>query len=323
MTVQPTQRLAEFVAGLRFDALPAAVRERTVEVLLDTVACAFLGSGTKESAKVEVLAQAMAGAAGFTVIAGRPQSLVGAVLVNGYQAAVGSANAPEYSLAGQFAPCVVAAALAAAEHRQASGRDLVTAVAAGLEVAMRIERGMNWAPASPVWHAAGIVGPLGSAAAVALLFGGDVLRVRNTLSLSGTQSAGTLVKRDTPTMQFHQARAGVSGMLAALLAETGFNAGSDILNADHGGLFRLCSQDSEPEAAIEDLGTDWLLAAENPPESGRSEVLARFRQAVGTRLLPQEVEQVVEMLAGLERLPELGKLCSKLREAAATAAQEY
>src|SRR5690606_22595933 len=93
VTVQPTQKLAEFVAGLRFDDLPAAVRERTVEVLLDTVACAFLGSATREAAKIEVLAQAMGGAAGFTVIAGRPQALVGAVLVNGYRAAIGSASA--------------------------------------------------------------------------------------------------------------------------------------------------------------------------------------------------------------------------------------
>jgi 2-methylcitrate dehydratase PrpD len=58
-------------------------------------------------------------------------------------------------------PEVVPPALAAAEERGVSGRVLVTALAAGLETAVRVGVGIRY-PAfrERGWHSPGVIGPL-------------------------------------------------------------------------------------------------------------------------------------------------------------------
>ena len=85
MTVQPTRDLAAFFSDLRYESLPASVRERVTDVILDTVASALAGRHGDETAQIEALASAIGGPKTSTVIAGPLQSLAGATLVNGYQ----------------------------------------------------------------------------------------------------------------------------------------------------------------------------------------------------------------------------------------------
>jgi 2-methylcitrate dehydratase PrpD len=54
----PTRDLAIFVAGFADADLPAAIRERTTDILLDAVACALAGHAGDETAQVEPVARA-------------------------------------------------------------------------------------------------------------------------------------------------------------------------------------------------------------------------------------------------------------------------
>ena len=60
--------------------------------------------------------------------------------------------------------------------------------------------------------------------------------MRNAFGLAGSQSAGTFAHWGTPTIKFHQSRGALSGLMAAWLAQTGFEASPDILTAPDGGL---------------------------------------------------------------------------------------
>lgn len=260
MNAQPTRDLATFLAGLRYDALPEAVRERVTEIILDTVASALAGRHGEETAQIEALARAIGGSQSATVIAGPKQSLAGATLANGYQITAVTVCDIHRPTLCHVTPEVVPPALAVAEERNATGRELLVAVAAGLETVVRVGAGMNYpSMRARGWHSPGVIGPFGGAAAVGSLLGFDAGRMQNALSLAGTQSAGTFAHWGTPAVKFHQARGAFSGLMAGLLAAQGFKAGAEILTADDGGLFNVYSDGGDPAAVTADLGEAWLL----------------------------------------------------------------
>ena len=236
------------------------MRERVVDILLDTVASAIAGRRGDETAQIEALAAAIGGPPGSTVIAGPSRSLAGAVLVNGYQVTAVTVCDIHRPTLCHVTPEVVPPALAVAEQRDLGGKQLLVAIAAGLETVVRVGAGMRYpSMRARGWHSPGVIGPFGGAAAVGSLLGLDQARFRNALSLAGTQSAGTFAHWGTPTIKFHQSRGALSGLLAGLLAEQGFPAGPEILTASHGGLFNLYSDGGDPAAAVAGLGEDWLL----------------------------------------------------------------
>lgn len=298
MSEHPTQDLAAFLSQLRYDSLPVSVRERVTDIILDTVASAIAGRHGDETAQVEALALALGGPRTSTVIAAAPNSLAGATLVNGYQVTAVTVCDIHRPTLCHVTPEVLPPALAVAEQRGSSGRDLLVAVAAGLEAVVRVGAGMRYpSMRARGWHSPGVIGPFGGASAVSSLLGLDTGRFRNALSLAGTQSAGTFAHWGTPTIKFHQSRGALSGLLAALLAEQGFLAGPEILTARHGGLFALYSDGGNPAAVVAGLGEDWKLETISlrlwPAASSiQSVVTAVFALVEECDLRPEDVERI-------------------------------
>jgi 2-methylcitrate dehydratase PrpD len=298
VSTRPTQDLAAFFAGLRYDSLPARVRERVIDIFLDTVASAIAGRHGDETAQIEALATALGGPRTATVIAGPPSSLAGATLVNGYQVTAVTVCDIHRPTLCHVTPEVVPPALAVAEQRGAIGRDLLLALAAGLEAVVRVGRGMRYpSMRARGWHSPGVIGPFGGATAVASLLGLDAARFGNALSLAGTQSAGTFAHWGTPTIKFHQSRGALSGLLAGLLAEQGFPAGPEILTADHGGLYNLYSDGGDPQAAVAGLGEDWALETISlrlwPAASSIQSVVTAMLTLIERHdLRPEDVERI-------------------------------
>jgi 2-methylcitrate dehydratase PrpD len=298
LPAQPTQDLAAFVAQLRYEALPDRVRERVTDILLDTVASAIAGRHGDETAQVEALASALGGPQTSTVLAGPPSSLAGATLVNGYQVTAVTVCDIHRPTLCHVTPEVLPPALAIAEARGSTGRDLLVAFAAGLEMVVRVGAGMRYkSMRARGWHSPGVVGPFGGAAAAAVLMRLDPKRTRDALSLAGTQSAGTFAHWGTPTIKFHQSRGALSGLMAALLAEQGFPAGAEILSADRGGLFRLYSDGGEPEAAVAGLGERWELETISlrlwPAASSIQSVITSMFALIDEHdLRPEQVERI-------------------------------
>jgi len=260
VNAQPTQNLAAFLSGLRYESLPSHICERVTDIILDTVASAIAGRHGDETAQIEALATAIGGAKTSTVIAAAPNSLAGATLLNGYQITAVTVCDIHRPTLCHITPEVLPPALAIAEQRGSSGRDLLVAVASGLEAVVRIGTGINYpSMRARGWHSPGVIGPFGGASAVASLLGFEADRFQNALSLAGTQSAGTFAHWGTPTIKFHQSRGSLSGLLAGLLAEQGFPAGPEIFTAEHGGLFNLYSDGGNPDAVVAGLGETWTL----------------------------------------------------------------
>ena len=260
MAEGPTSTLAAFASSLEYEAIPDEVREASKTLLLDALACALAGHQGEETGQLEAMAAALGQSREATIIGGDRLSLAGAVLQNGYLITAVTMCDVHRATLTHITPEIIPPALAIAERDGASGRALLTAIAAGCEVTTRVGIGLDY----PVfrgkgWHGPGVIGPFGAAAAVGSLRGFDGQTMARAFGLAGSQSAGTFAAWGTPTVKFHQCRAALSGLMAGLLAEQGFVATEEFLTAPDGGLYTTYAEGGRPDDAIADLGRRWEL----------------------------------------------------------------
>ena len=299
MANNPTEFLAEFLAGTGYQSLPAEVRERTVALLIDALACAFLGRGGPETDRMEGLASDLGDAGDSTVVgSGKRSSVAGATLVNGYQITAFNLCDVYRPAHCHLSPVVVAPALAVAEQRRVSGEKLLVALAAGFEAACRVGSALHF-PAfrAAGWHSPGVIGPFGGAAAVGVLHGLDSVGMRNALGLAGSQSGGTMAHWGSPTIKFNQSRGALSGLMAGSLAARGFLAGEDVIGAEVGGILRNFSGGGTPSRLTDGLGEHWEMMDISlkrwPSGSGLQTTVSALFDLIATHdVSPEDIDQV-------------------------------
>lgn len=259
----PTRQLAEFVGKLRFDDLPPAVVEQAASVVLDAVGCA-IGAWRDDPEKAEI-AKAMA-----DTFAAAPRATLwggGGFMTDAAIAAMANGilvNAADFDDTHKRAllhtgSVVVPPVLALAQERGLSGRDVVVAVVAGYEVAVRV--GMAVMPSHyRYWHSTATNGTYGAAAAAACALGLDADRVQMALGFAGTQAAGlnTFFTYGDLTKSLHPGKASFNGVLSARLAAAGGTSPPTILEHEKG---YLAAFSSEPklEALTAGLGSEWEI----------------------------------------------------------------
>src|SRR5271169_2277887 len=260
MAAESTQALAQFAAALRYEDIPPRVREHCKTLLLDALACAVAGRLGEETGQIAALASGLAQGSESSVIGGDHLSLAGATLLNAYLVTAVTMCDVHRETMTHVTPEVMPPALAIAERDGASGRALLTAIAAGCEITTRVGIGTDYPKfRARGWHGPGIFGPFGSAAAVGSLLKFDADTLARAFGLAGSQAAGTFAAWGTPTVKFHQCRGALSGLMAALLAQQKFVATREFLTAKDGGLYNAYVDGGKPALAIADLGTRWEL----------------------------------------------------------------
>jgi 2-methylcitrate dehydratase PrpD len=267
----PAAPLVAHAVGLRFEHLPAAAVGAAKLVLLDTIGALLLGSGRQYAASwlTGDLARALGGgepppASGCTVF-GRPfkADVASAALANGTMGY--AADAEGGGVLRQHAAAVmVPTALTVAEREHASGRALVAALAAGYDVAARID--LASAPdghSQRGWHPSAVLGHFGAAAVAAHLLGLDERRFGNALGLAGLTFGGMaawLNAEREDSRAYVIGMAAHRGVLAALLAQMGMGAPLGLLDpAAKYSFYDAFTGAAHPEELTRDLGrTFWI-----------------------------------------------------------------
>ena len=156
---------------------------------------------------------------------------------------------------------ILPAALAAAEARGGvSGRDLIAALATGVELQARL--GLA-APNSMSrgWHPTTVMGTLGAAAAAARVLGLRGGQFSDAVALAFHQAAGTRQALNDGVLakRLGAGFASRSGTTAAFLAEAGLTGPTRFLEGD-AGLFQLYERGEVlPDALVRDLGQTWEI----------------------------------------------------------------
>jgi 2-methylcitrate dehydratase PrpD len=153
---------------------------------------------------------------------------------------------------------VLSAASAAAELVGASGRQLLEAYIAGVEVACRIADAMDPRHYQEGFHTTGTVGAFGAVAAAGKLLGLTREQFLFAFGIAAPLGGGYRENFGTMTKPLHAGQAGQAGVFAARLAKDGFTAATTILEARRG-FYRAAAGGYEPTRIEGKLGNPYFF----------------------------------------------------------------
>ncbi|TBU90300.1 MmgE/PrpD family protein [Phytopseudomonas dryadis] len=254
--------LASFAAGLHYDAIAEAARERAKYLILDAVGIA-LASTRYEFAQRTLSAARELGEGDSDVIGlGARLSLRDAMLLNGVLVhGLDYDDTHGRGVIHATASCLPAALGIAAQY-DASGRDLLTAYVLGMEVATRLGAVARGGFHQVGFHPTGLIGAFGCALIAGKLQGQTTAQLAMTQGIVLSTASGSLefLEDGAWTKRMHPGWAGVAGLTAATLARHGFT-GPKAVYEGRFGLFKSHLGEREAECdyalATENLGSTW------------------------------------------------------------------
>ena len=257
MNDKPTRALAQFVSELTFEKIPPSVIDRIKLCLLDTFGCGLFGSTLPWAMIVADFAQELGGKRESTIWGrGIKVSAPNAALANG--TAVHSFELDDLHKTSIVHPGGIAttSALAMAERiGHCSGKDLLTAIVAGYEVAIRVGMSVGTSHLQRGFHPTGTHGAFGAGAAAGKILRLDTEKMTHDLGIAGTQAAGLMAAQYSAMVKrMHAGRAAQSGVYGALLAQKGLTGITNILEADYGGYCKVMADVSDMDKLTSGLG---------------------------------------------------------------------
>jgi 2-methylcitrate dehydratase PrpD len=230
-----TAQLAAFVVDTAFADIPPQAYARAKEAMLDGLGCALVGSPTPIGKLITQYVRERSETPQATVIGcGFRTSAPLAALANGTMAHALDFDDVNWSMSGHPTVPLLPALLALGQEVHASGSDVLLAYALGFEVETKIGLGVNPRHYDLGWHATSTLGTLGAAAACAKLLGLDVEKTRIALGIAASTAAGLRQNFGTMTKPLHPGQSAMNGVTAAQLAQRGWTADANILEAPYG-----------------------------------------------------------------------------------------
>ena len=251
-----TAKLADIVCAKGYDVLDHDAITAVKRLILDGVAVAI--AGTAADASKIVAAHTREGG-------GMPQATVWGCGYKTTASAAAYANAvsmhvldfePMSSPPTHAVSPVVPMALALAEARGGSGRDVIAACAKGFEIQGRILAAAKPARGALPFHSPGVMGPMGSAVAAAHLLELDAAQFAHALGMASSRCAGLPANSGSMVKCTHCGNAAQAGLEAALLAARGFTANPAIFEAKHGYVQTFFAAHFDYDVLCE-FGTPW------------------------------------------------------------------
>jgi 2-methylcitrate dehydratase PrpD len=249
MALSPDRELAEFVAATTPERALPPVEKRARDLLLDYFGVLIGGSVERAGSRAGAYARD-GGAGAASVHLNKRAAAPMAALANGI--AAHALELDDVTNESSLHPGVVVwpAAMAAVERGGGTLGDLLAAGVAGYEVTMRVGEALNATSLyARGFHATGVAGAIGAAAAVASVLGLDADRCQHALGLAASMASGSLayVQNGSDGKRLNAGWAAHSGLVAADLAQAGLTGPGHVLTGTYG-LLGAYSDDPRPEA---------------------------------------------------------------------------
>lgn len=305
-----TRRLAERILSITGDAMTPLALAQAKMCLIDAVGVSLAGC-MEPAPQILLRTPGIASAPGRSLVFGTTirTSALDAALVNGT-----SAHALDYDdfssiMGGHHTVPLMPALLALGEEYSFSGNDILVSYVAGVEVQIRMARALGFHHYDKGWHPTATIGTFGAAASVAHLLRLDVAQTATALAIAASMASGLKANFGTMVKPFHAGHCGRNGLLAALLAQRGFDANEAALE-HHQGFLNVFNGAGTFDA--EKLFEDWAAPLEI---EGETIALKQFpccgstHPAIAMMLrLVQEEGVRASDVAGIEVLPHARRL---------------
>lgn len=261
--VQPdaSEIIAAHLAALTYEKLPQNAVTTAKASILDTLGCAFAGTGTSEYAKVLELVTHWGGRPCSTVIGagGLKVPPDNAVLAN-----AATVHQYDFDDTHDVAIChpssasVIPGLAIAEEVGGLSGKDFITLVTGVNDFTSRIGLAIKGRLIDYPWFRAPVVGIFGSAAASAMARGASAEQHLETLGLTLPLVSGTLASLHHPGSSVRSMRDGLvyrNGVLAAELAMRGVHGDRGVFDGPYGFYKAFMRGEYKRNELVDELGT--------------------------------------------------------------------
>src|SRR6516164_3571250 len=265
-----TSYIAGFILNTQYADIPAEVLDLARKSILDGIGLALCGSMAKSGEIVRAYLKTMGVTSGPATVIGSVMKAPArfAAFANGVgihaddyddtQLAV--AEDRVYGLLTHPTAPVLPAALAAAEARSLSGKELLLAYNVGVEAECKIAEAIDPRHYEDGFHSTGTSGALGATVAAAKICGFDRAQLLTALGIGASEAAGLRENFGTMTKPFHAGRAAESGIIAVDLARLGWTAAPKILEAPRG-FFHAEGGGFDSGAIMNKIGHPWTFVS--------------------------------------------------------------
>ena len=255
-----SEALADRVASLAPEGIPAPVRERVEQLLIDIVGLCVAARGTDY---VRALLAASDAGGPCTAIGHAATYNAGtAALINGT-----AAHGEDFDDTFEGGPVhssvvVIPAVLAACERFGRDGRAALTGIVAGVEALCRLSMIIPKAIHKAGFHPTSVLGTMGGTLAAAKAMGLDRRQTVDALGNAGSLASGIIeyLAEGAWTKRLHPGWAAQAGIAAARLGQAGFLGPRTVLEGTHG-LFYGFARSIEGNYGVltEDFGSRWHM----------------------------------------------------------------
>jgi 2-methylcitrate dehydratase PrpD len=257
----PTEKLAANVLETRFENFDQATLEHAKNRIIDTVGCLIGGANDTGNPELVNLVRDYGGKEEATIlIHGGKVPAYNAAMVNSIMSRsfdfepvsplVEGKNTP-----GHTSATTVMAAITMGEATAINGRELITALLVGDDVAARLLAASGFG-FTLGWDGCGTVNAFGTAAIAGRLLGLNRLQLRNAFGIVLNQLGGTLqiIWDYTTSFKLPQGLSARNGIFSAQLAKAGWTGPDDALLSRFGYYHLYTEGCQNPEILTRDLG---------------------------------------------------------------------
>lgn len=229
------QHLAQRVLAFDKRQLTKAAVASAKACILDTIGVTLAGY-PEPCTQILLKTPGVATSPGPALIFGsfRRTSTLDAALING--TASHALDFDDFSgiMGGHHSVPLVSTLFALAEERGGTGEDIIAAYVIGVEVEIRLARAVNFHHYDKGWHPTATLGIFGTTAAACHILKLDHARTTMALCIAASLASGLKANFGTMTKPLHIGQCCRNGLLAALLAEGGFDAATDAFEHQQG-----------------------------------------------------------------------------------------
>ena len=231
-----TRMLARYVLALDARPLEGARLEAAKRFFADVCACMLAGASQPGMEAALRYARRYGGPAECSV-PGRPgerTDAATAAMLGGVAAHICDYDDMSVTMNGHPSAVTAPVALALGEKLNASGRRVLAAYAAGVEVDSILGKLCGPAGLDPRWNPTSLLGVFGATAAAGLLLGLDERTRADAFGIAAGEAGGAKANYGTPAKDLTVGHAAAKGVFAAETAACGFSANPEALEGENG-----------------------------------------------------------------------------------------
>ncbi|MGX0939910.1 MULTISPECIES: MmgE/PrpD family protein [unclassified Variovorax] len=301
MTGTISERLAQFTDGLQFEDMPPEVVDKAKRLVLDTVGVC-IGSTQIDFGKSALdMISGWGGTPDATLIGRRTKvPLHSAALCNGILGHGQDYDDTHAESVVHPSAALVPVALAAAERSGSSGREMLTALVAGLEATIRIAMPAYGRFHLRGFHTTSVASTFGAAAITAKLERAGLRRTVEALGVAGSFASGLLecIPAGSYAKRLHAGWAGHCGVMATQFAQRDCTGPSTIFEGKLGAYNSFLRGESlDLDVIFKGIGREWTTLDIRPKLypachylQAFLECAAHLRRTFGIR--PEDIEAV-------------------------------